>query len=116
MGSKLKLARVAVLVAALAGCARPALSTHQTENPSISYEKLFSRNGCEIGRFMDYGRPVYVTLCPQMGVSASQSSFIETCGKNCYRTVDQHQLQLRSAPMATQILASPNAATPTPTP
>lgn len=90
-----------VVLAALGGlvsCARPALSTHETENPHISYERLFSREGCEIGRFIDYGRPVYVTLCPKMGVSASQSSWVENCGKNCWKTVDRHQVQLQAEP------------------
>ncbi len=83
------------VAAGLVGCARPALSSHATENPHIAYERLFTRDGCEIGRFIDYGRPVYVTLCPALGVSASQSSWVESCGKNCYQTVDRHQTQVR---------------------
>lgn len=82
-------------LAALAGCARPALSTHSTENPQITYEVLFTRSGCEIGRFSDFGRPVYITICPGAGLSASQSSYIESCGKNCVYTVDRHQRQIR---------------------
>lgn len=79
----------------LAACARPALSTHTTENPKISYEVLFTRRGCEVGRFLDYGRPVYVTICPDLGLSASQSSYVESCGKNCWHTVERHQKQGR---------------------
>lgn len=94
------LAQVALVLAALAGCARPALSTHKTENPSIPYEVLFTRSGCEVGRFIDFGRPVYVTLCPAAGVSASQSSWVENCGKNCTHTVDRHQTQIRDEPSA----------------
>jgi len=86
---------VLTMVAAMAGCGRPALSTHNTENPSIPYEMLFSRNGCEVGRFYDYGRPVYVTICPKTGLSASQSSWVEDCGKGCYKVVDRHQVQIR---------------------
>lgn len=104
-------------VATLAGCARPALSTQQTENPSIPYEVLFSRNGCEVGRFMDYGRPVYVTICPDAGVSASQSSYVENCGKNCYHTVDRHQRQSRGTSAEAGALAlppEPTSAAPVP--
>jgi hypothetical protein len=111
MNPKTTLAQLALLLlAALAGCARPALSTHKTENPSIPYEVLFTRNGCEVGRFIDFGRPVYVTVCPATGVSASQSSWIENCGKNCNRTVDRHHIQIRgepTAPRTTGVLATP---------
>lgn len=82
-------------VAAMVGCGRPALSTHNTENPSIPYEMLFSRSGCEVGRFYDYGRPVYVTICPKTGLSASQSSWVEDCGKDCTKVVDRYQVQIR---------------------
>lgn len=105
----IRLALVSATLAALAGCAQPALSTHATENPSISYEVLFSRNGCEVGRFMDYGRPVYVTVCPESGVSAAQSSYVEQCGKNCHRTVDRHQRQIRGDAVAAGVVAPPAA-------
>lgn len=82
-------------LAALAACARPAVSTHDTQNPKITYDVLFTRGGCEIGRFIDYGRPVYITICPGTGLSASQSSYVESCGKNCWHTVERHQRQLR---------------------
>jgi hypothetical protein len=103
LNSKAILALVAVLAAAAVpgGCAKPGLSTHATENPKISYEVLFSRNGCEVGRFIDYGRPVYVTVCPGAGLSASQASYVEQCGKSCYRVVDTHQRQIRGNPSTT---------------
>jgi hypothetical protein len=89
---------LAVLAVLPIGCARPSISTKATDNPKIPYEVLFTREGCEVGRFVDYGRPVYVTLCPAAGRSASQSSHVEQCGKNCHHVVDTHQTQLRGEP------------------
>ena len=96
MNKHLKIAAAAFMaVAALAGCARAPMETQPTENPDISYSVLFNRHGCEVGRFYDHGRPVYVTVCPDSGVSASQSSHTESCGKSCMRTVDTYQQQVR---------------------
>lgn len=86
---------LALALVLLAACARPAVSTHNTQNPRITYDVLFTRSGCEVGRFIDYGRPVYITLCPGAGLSASQSSYIESCGRNCAYAVDRHQRQIR---------------------
>lgn len=90
-----KIPWVVAAAALIAACARPAIQVEATENPAIKYEVLFTREGCEVGRFIDYGRPVYVTICPAAGVSASQSSRVESCGKNCYAVIDVHQTQVR---------------------
>lgn len=115
MNPRTRLSLAAAALVSLAGCARPALSTHSTENPKIPYEVLFTRNGCEIGRFTDFGRPVYVTICPGTGLSASQSSFIESCGKNCWHTVDRHQQQIRGDSSAL-MLAPRESTAPAPAP
>ncbi len=66
------------------------------------------RHGCEVGRFTDYQRPVYVTVCPDAGTSAAQSSWIEQCGTDgkgtptCQRVVDRQQNQVRRS---TELLA-----------
>jgi hypothetical protein len=109
MKLKTKFALAAVLTGAalLAGCAQPAVQTIPTENSSINYEVLFTRNGCEVGRFIDYGRPVYVTTCPG-GTSASQSSHTESCGKNCTSTHDTYQVQTRGSETAAPSYAVPS--------
>lgn len=82
---------------------------HTTENPKISDEVLFTRKGCEVGRFLDYGRPVYVTICPDLGLSAAQSSYVESCGKSCWHTVERHQKQGRGVAAAPSALSAPRA-------
>lgn len=70
------------------------ISTSPTDNREIYYQVLFTRNGCEIGRFKDK-RWVYVTLCPG-GFSSSQTHHIESCGKNCNQEIDDFQTQITS--------------------
>ena len=83
-----------------AGCAKAPIAKEATDNPEIQYEVLLNRSGCEVGRFTDHGRPVYVTMCPEAGTSASMSSWVEQCGdrskSNCWVTVDRQQMQVRS--------------------
>ena len=95
MNRKIALAAAFMAVAALAGCAQAPMETVHTENPNIEYSVLFNRNGCEIGRFYDHGRPVYVTTCPEAGTSSSQWSHSESCGKNCTTTVNNENMQVR---------------------
>jgi hypothetical protein len=93
--TKLKLAAAFMAAVSLAGCGVNPVSTQPTENPDVAYSVLFNRNGCEVGRFYDYGRPVYITTCPSAGTSAAQWSHTESCGKNCTTTITDTQNQTR---------------------
>lgn len=54
----------AVFIAVLlTGCEKDPEKVVETSNQSIKYDVLFSRQGCEIGRFNDSGYPVYVVIC-----------------------------------------------------
>lgn len=98
MYKKLAIAALFGVAAVVSGCAKAPIETVQTENPEISYSVLFNRHGCEVGRFEDSGRAVYVTICPEGGTSATQSSHSESCGKNCTRTVEHNTMQVRESP------------------
>ena len=90
---------LALLGLGAGGCAKDPIQTEPTNNPDITYEVLFHHDGCEVGRFEDYGRAVYVTVCPEKGTSAAMSSWVEQCGDrsrpNCWVQIDRQQMQLR---------------------
>ncbi len=88
-----ELAAVTLSAFMLVSCAKDPISTETTENPQIPYSVLFNRHGCEVGRFSDSGRSVYVTLCPENGTSKSHTRYTESCGKSCTHTVDVDQMQ-----------------------
>jgi hypothetical protein len=78
MPSAKSLSVVAVL-ALLAGCGDPGLSTSTGDNPRVPVTKLLTQDGCTVYRFPDAGREHYFTNC------TGSVSTIVSCGKNCRR-------------------------------
>ena len=91
-----------VLVLATTGC-EPTdtvvkhLELAPTGNPEVNLQVLFVRHGCEVSRFWDNRKPVYLTLCPG-GKSTATSSYTESCGKSCTKKVTVPQIQDTSPP------------------
>ena len=65
-----------------ASCLKPAISTRSTNNDEIRVDELFTHDGVRVYRFTDDGRYVYFT-----SKGDAFSSFVISCGKNCYRRV-----------------------------
>lgn len=89
----------------LAACNKPAASVSGTDNPNISYEVLFNRQGCEVGRFQDAGRNVYVTICPS-GEQTSSTSYQQSEGKTSYPVMNT-QVNGSTAPTAVPVPKPP---------
>lgn len=88
-------AAVAIPAFILTACDKPAIEEAKTDNSEITYSVMFNRHGCEVGRFVDAGRNIYVTFCPSEGTSNAQWSHGESCGKNCTKTVPDYSMQAR---------------------
>ncbi len=58
---------------AMVACTKAPIATEQTQNSEITYEVLFHRHSCEIGRFSDSGNHVYVTICPRNDTAPPQA-------------------------------------------
>ena len=64
----------------LAACTKPA-ETSTPANANFAVDTLFTHHGCTVYRFYDGGHARYFTDCK------GQTSWSETCGKNCTREV-----------------------------
>jgi hypothetical protein len=67
--------------------APPPQSVLKTSNPGFKAELLFEVDGCKVYRFYDGARPLYFTKCKD-STTTSSVGWIESCGKNCTRFVD----------------------------
>lgn len=67
----------------LVGCQEKAERVLVSTNSNFEVEKLFTVDGCSVYRFEDGGRSVYFTNCN----GSAETSHIESCGKNCTRSV-----------------------------
>lgn len=62
---------------------RPVEAQTPTNNPEYKVDFLFEKDGCKVYRFGDAGRTHYFTNCE----GNLETSWTESCGKNCNRTV-----------------------------
>lgn len=74
----------AAILLALTGCMREPESISKV-GKDFEVAKLFTHDGCAVYRFSDNGRSIYYTNC--QGAASSDTSWDESCGKNCTRTV-----------------------------
>lgn len=82
-------ALLAMPLVALTACGKKDPNSQRTErttNSEINFEVMFERRGCEIGRFYDGSRYIYVTLCDGNRTS-SRIEYRTSCGKNCITDV-----------------------------
>jgi hypothetical protein len=83
MGERIAVVATALLLAA---CQVKPIESRASDNPEVDVSLLVTIEGCRVYRFED-SRTVYVTICGDRPASTA-SSHTESCGKNCYRTVD----------------------------
>lgn len=74
-----------LLIPLLFGCNSKSISSQQTDNPEIVVEKLFTKDGCTVYRFLD-GRRVYYVTC-NSSEQPQIANWSESCGKNCVRDI-----------------------------
>lgn len=79
------LRRLLPLLLLTLGCHADPLETQPTNNPGIQLELLFTERGCSMYRFVDAGHFRYWADCR----GSVQSSWSESCGKGCTRTVTE---------------------------
>ncbi len=60
----LKTTAASMAALAIFGCSKEPKRVEQTTNKDIQFEVLFTRHGCEVGRFYDAGHSVYSVICP----------------------------------------------------
>lgn len=59
-------------LALLAGCAKKALETRETNNPNFKVERLFETDGCRVYRFTDEGNSHYFATCGDQTTTESE--------------------------------------------
>lgn len=79
----IRLLLITILVLPLIACGKPPIATTRTENPEVSVDTLFTKDGCTVYRFNDAGYKYFVRC--ESGSSSTQG--LESCGKNCTRDV-----------------------------
>lgn len=72
--------RILILAVLLAGCGKDPETTQQV-NAQFKVDTLFTKDGCTVYRFHDYGDARYFTNC------RGAVAWREGCGKNCTRDV-----------------------------
>ena len=79
----MKYAAILLLALAVAGCTAQPDSTGPTSNAETPVDTLFTKDGCTVYRFRNYGNHHYFARC----IGAEQSLVQErvSCGKNCSR-------------------------------
>ncbi len=77
---------VAALALAVAGCMRKPVETGKSDNAEIPVDRLFTKDGCTVYRFVDGGNSRYFVRCD--GAASSSTGWNESCGKSCSRPVD----------------------------
>jgi hypothetical protein len=71
---------ICLVLAALAGCGKDPETT-QKVNAQFTVDTLFTKDGCTVYRFFDYGAERYFTNC------RGTVEWKQGCGKNCTRDV-----------------------------
>lgn len=69
----------AIAVGLFLTACKPATQTDRTNNPDISVDLLFEKDGCQVYRFWDFGWH-YFASCPGSAVTTPK-----VCGKGCIR-------------------------------
>lgn len=71
----------------LVACNASGIEPARTNNPEVNATKLLILEGCNVYRFSDGGRNVYVTICPHTRDTRTSWSWTENQGKT---TVTKH--------------------------
>lgn len=80
--------RLAILIIsalALAGCYKQSESSAHA-GVDFEVDRLFTHDGCTVYRFWDGAGRRYFARCE--GASSAGTTWTETCGKNCTRSVE----------------------------